>query len=443
MKRLLLLSLALAVVLGSESPAPPAAAPASDAAVEKAMPVLGIAARPDGRAVLAWFDPLSLKTLPGRKVPLGSHRGAWSFSHDRSVLAIADNKKSELRFIDARRMRMLGDLRLSTGGTAWLLAWVRPDRVLAVVGGEQATQVVVVNPRTRTVIRRTELPGPVWSSATTRIAGGLVLLLGADGAFAPARVAVIDADGGVRVATVSRIPIGTVWNEREGESPAGDTRQPGLAVDPSGGTAFLIGGGAPVAEIDLATLDVSYHEVSEPTSLLGRLRNWLEPDAEAKVLTGPTRYARWVSDDLIAVAGTDHSTWKDAQGKEQYRARAVGVRLIDTRSWTVQTLRADASYFETGSGVIFAMGGSWDSSTQTHDSVGIVAYDLGGHERYRLHTGENVWLNAAAPLGYIYLGDGGERVEIVDLATGTILGRVERGARDEWPYLLAASGSIP
>lgn len=407
------------------------------------LPVLGIAARPDGRAVLAWFDPISLKRLPGRKAPLGTHRGAWSFSDDRSVLAIADDKKSELRFIDARRMRVLGDLRLSAGGTAWLLAWVRPDRLLAVVGSEQATQLVVVDPRTRTVVRRTELPGgTVSSSATTRVPGGLVLLLGSDGAFEPSRVAVVDADGGVRVATVSRIPIGTVWKEREGESPVGDTRQPGLAVDPSGGKAFLIGAGALVAQIDLATLDVSYHEVSEPSSLLGRLRRWLEPAADAKVLTGPTRYARWLSDDLIAVAGSDQSTWKDAQGKEQYRARAAGVRLIDTRTWTIRTLKAEASSFQTGAGVILAMGGSWDSSTGTRDGVGIVAYDFDARERYRLHTGENVWLNAAGSLGYIYLGGEGERVEIVDLATGAILGRLDRGSGGAWPYFLAASGSV-
>jgi hypothetical protein len=234
-----------------------------------------------------------------------------------------------------------------------------------------------------------------------------------------------------------------VWKEQEGESPVGDTRQPGLAVDPSGGRAFLVGAGASVAEIDLATLDVSYHEVSEPISLLGRLRHWLEPAAEAKALTGPTRYARWVSDGLIAVAGSDHSTWKDAQGKEQYRVRAAGVRLIDTHTWTMRTLEADGSYFQTGSDVIFAMGGSWDSSTETRDGVGIVAYDLAGRERYRLHTDENVWLNVAASLGYIYLGGEGERVEIVDLATGAILGRLDRGARDEWPYLLAASDSVP
>lgn len=154
-----------------------------------------------------------------------------------------------------------------------------------------------------------------------------------------------------------------------------------------------------------------------------------------------TRYARWVGDGLIAVTGSDQSTWKDAQGKEQYRAQAFGVRLIDTRTWTVRTLAAEASSFQTGAGLVFAMGGSWDSSTRTREGVGIAAYDLGGRERYRLRTGENVWLNVAAMLGYIYLGDEGERVEIVDLATGAILGRLDRGARAEWPYLLAANGS--
>lgn len=439
MKRLLLLGLAVAALLGSGSPAPPS----TTVATKALPPVVGIASRPDGKPILAWFDPLSLKALPGRKAPLGLHRGAWSFSGDRSVLAIAGKttrREAELRFIDARRMRVLGDLRLSAFGEAWLLAWVRPDRLLAVIGGEQGTQLVVVDPRARKVIRRAELPGPVWSSASTRVPGGLVLLLGAHGAFEPARVAVVDADGGVRVATVSQIPIGIVLDE-QGESHAAETRHPGLAVDPSG-RAFLVGAGAPMAQIDLATLEVSYHEVSEPVSLLGRLRDWLEPAAEAKALSGPWRYARWVGDGLIAVTGSDNSAWRDAQGKEQYRARAAGLRLIDTSTWTVRTLNADTSSFQAGSGLIFAMGGSWDSSTDTREGVGIVAYDVGGRERYRLHSGEDAWLNVAGSLGYIY-GDESERVEIVDLAAGEVLARLDRGSREEWPYLLAANGSVP
>lgn len=443
-KRLLLLGLAVGTVLGAAS-AP--LAPTSDTAVAKGLPpVLGIAPRPDGKGILAWFDPISLKALPGRKAPLAAHRGAWAFSGDRSVLAIAGTtgrKQAELRFVDARRMHVLGDLRLAAYGEPWLLSWVRPDRLLVLIGAEQATQVVVVDPRVREVVRRTELPGLVWSPASTRTPESLVLLLGTYGGFESARVAVVDADGEVRVATVSHIPIGTIWQERESESPVGETRHPGLAVDPSGGKAFLVGAGAPLAEIDLATLEVTYHQLSEPVSLLGRLRNWLEPAAQAKAVSGPVRYARWIADGRIAVTGSDNSISKDAQGREQYRARAAGVRLIDTRTWTVRTLNAEASSVDASSGLVFAMGGSWDSSNAARDGTGVVAYDLAGRERYRLHEGQDVWLHAAGSLGYIYLGGEGERLEIVDLATGAILSRLSRGPRAGWPQLLFANSSAP
>jgi hypothetical protein len=434
-KRLALLGFGVAALLGSG--APPATAPASGTTVKTTIPaVLGVAFHQDGKGNLVWFDPVSLTTPPGRKAPLGTHLGVWTFSSDRSVLAIAGASRNqpELRFVDARRMHVLGDLRLGFHGNAWNLAWVRPDRLLVAGGAEQTTQLVVVDPRRRRVVRRVELPGPV--SASTQVPAGLVLLLGNDGAFRPARIAVVDAEGDVRVATVAQIPIGTVWEEREGESPVGETRQPGLAVDPGGRKAFLVGAGVPVAEIDLATLDVAYRDLSEPISLLGRLREWLDPAAEAKALSGPVRYARWLGDGLIAVAGSDYSSWKDAQGKEQFRDRAFGLRVIDTRAWTVRTLNADASRLETSSGLVFALGGSWDSSSTKRDAVGIVAYDAQARERYRLHPDENVWLNTHGPLGYIYLGDEGEHLEVVDLSTGAVLGRLNRGSRYAWPYLL-------
>src|SRR5262245_52096819 len=47
----------------------------------------GVSARP--HASLAWFDPLTLEVLAGRKAPLGGHVGSWAFSADRATLAIA------------------------------------------------------------------------------------------------------------------------------------------------------------------------------------------------------------------------------------------------------------------------------------------------------------------------------------------------------------------
>ena len=179
-------------------------------------PVLGVSYR-SPRGMLAWFDPLTLRILPGRKAPLGGHLGSWAFSADRALLAIARcagewERKPGIRFVDARAMRVLGDLRLSpVQGCADALTWVRPDRLLVVVRTPSEAELVVVDPGARRVLRREALPdGP---SAIGRTRDGLVLLLGNVGSIGPARLAIVDVEGVARVATVRRVLAGK-WSTR-------------------------------------------------------------------------------------------------------------------------------------------------------------------------------------------------------------------------------------
>jgi hypothetical protein len=67
---------------------------------------------------------------------------------------------------------------------------------------------------------------------------------------------------------------------------------PGLAVAPDGRRAVVIPAGGRVADVDIDALRVSYHELSERTSVFKRLLNWLEPEAEAKTVAGPNRFAQ-------------------------------------------------------------------------------------------------------------------------------------------------------
>ena len=78
--------------------------------------------------------------------------------------------------------------------------------------------------------------------------------------------------------TLNEVPAG--WEQIEGTDDSDyRARQsvPGLAVDPEGKRALVIPAGGRVAEVDLDSMEVAYHELSEPVSLWGRLRNWLEP----------------------------------------------------------------------------------------------------------------------------------------------------------------------
>jgi hypothetical protein len=59
-----------------------------------------------------------------------------------------------------------------------------------------------------------------------------------------------------------------------------------------------------VAEVDLASLRVTYRRLRQPASLLRRLAHWLVPPAEAKLNAGTWRSACWLGDGSLAVGGT-------------------------------------------------------------------------------------------------------------------------------------------
>ena len=436
----LVAAVALAVIGATLASRPEATATGPARAAKTLPPVLGISYRSD-RGTLAWFDPLALRMLPGRKAPLGDHLGSWTFSADRSVLAICSGDGSTasipgIRLVSARSMRVLGDVRISRYGGCESLTWLGRDRLLAVGRIGDRSELVVVDPLTRRIVRREPLAnGP---AALGRTRDELVFLLSTSADIAPARVAVADPDGRVRIANVDRVLAGTIVDQESSDHRA-RTIWPGLAVDPDGRKAFLVPASGPIAEIDLATLAVSYHEIDRP-SLLRRFLTWLTPSAQAKVLEGPVREARWLGDGIIAVSGTDYSVASDARGGRLYVGTPVGLSLVDTGSWTSRELNRDASGFAVGEGLVIAQGGRWDSGAERGYGPGLQAFDLDGRERWKLHSGEYRWMDTAGPVGYAYVAEG--RAEIVDLATGFVLGVIEGDdQRDPWPQLLAAQAS--
>lgn len=409
-------------------------------------PVLGISYRSPERGTLAWFEPLTLRKIPGRKAPLGGYLGSWAFSADRAVLAIASCRGDQepffpgIRFVNTRVMRVLGNLRLSPfRGCAAALTWLRPDRLLAVVTTTDPpeSELVVLDPIARRVLHRERLPEG-WLFASGRTRDALVLLFSSPGEIAPARLAVVDAEGAVRVATVDSALAGTIVDDR-GDDYRSRTVYPGLAVDPDGRRAFLVPASGPVAEVDLTTLAVSYRELDRP-SLWQRFLRCLTPSAQAKVQEGPVREARWLGDGMIALSGMDYSIATNARGEELFTATPAGVSLIDTRSWTSGMLSREASGFAVVPGIVIAQGGRWDSQKQRSIGPGLLAFDLDGRERWRLRPGEYQWIDPAGSVGYVQIAE--RRTDVVDLASGRVLGTIRRGeAIESRPQLLAAQAS--
>jgi hypothetical protein len=439
-----LVALSVALVLGGGATRSAAKEPPATSASPGA--ILGISTRVSA-GTLAWFDPLTLQPLRGRKIGLGFHTGSYAFSADRATLALGNpcgddqGGVASLRFVNARAMRKLGDLRLSADyDCASTLAWLRPDRLLAVLSNTSTSrsEVVVVDPTTRRVLRHVSLPDAP-SFATGATADELVLLLGSYDSFVPARVVAIDPDGALRETVVGNVLVGNVV-DGSGQDFRARMITPGFAVDPSGRRVFLVPASGAIAEIDLRTLGVSYHALDHP-SLLQRFFDWLTPAAEAKAIEGPVREARWLGGGVLAVSGVDYSIADEGKQTQHVLAKPAGVELVDTASWRSRMLSSAASGVAAGPGVVIAEGGAWDESSQVTTGPGLLAFALDGTTRWTLHPGEERSLYDATPsVGYVWLSQG--KMEVVDLANGQVVRTLERNeSANPWPWLLAAQRS--
>src|SRR5918997_6140608 len=72
---------------------------------------------------LVRVDPVSLRELPGRGLPLSAPLDAWALSPDGSRLAGASERTPMLHLMDVERMRTLGALRTRTRGSPVAVFW--------------------------------------------------------------------------------------------------------------------------------------------------------------------------------------------------------------------------------------------------------------------------------------------------------------------------------
>jgi hypothetical protein len=350
-------------------------------------PVLGIYGNSTAKARLAWFDPSTLAKLPGRQVALAGHTWPWAFSPDRArlVLAGSDDAK-QLRFVSARTMRVLGQVPLRYAGDVRYVRWVGSDRVLALVQGYFDGTILVVDGARRRIVRASKLEDRV-AYDVARYADGFAVLLGKANGVSPAAVAVVDADGNVRVVEVPGISVGT---NQPGDA-AFETRRPGFAVDPAGGRAFIVDADFSIAEVKLDTLTIAYH---------GRSTRSL-----AKNVNGPTRQAHWLGNGMLAVAGVDY------HGDE--KGTAVGLRLIETRDWSRRMIAANVASFQAVDGMLVGTG-PWVDGPRHYD-----VYGFDGAFRYGVDVARYQSLFVQGPYTYTCSNAGAQRV--IDGTSGATL----------------------
>jgi hypothetical protein len=387
------------------------------AAAGSASPLLGIVGEQQSRT-LVHVDPQELRAVPGRSVDVGSGGCAprtggeacwsippWTFSPERAVLAVARNEHAatrSLRLVDVRSMRVRADIRIP-GVPVGGLAWLAGGHLLAVqeVCCSERQRIVAVDLSRRRVTAQQSLEGSVLRLARTP--RELVALVAPAGAVGAARLAVADGRGAVRFARLERIAAGSKLLEGNGHRV--DYRRPGLAVDPVGRRAYVVGASL-IAEIHLRSLAVSYHSL--------RLR---APAARAKEGSGAARVARWLGGGLLAVSGAD---------EEARVVRPAGLLLVDTRDWTVRTIDAGARSVVVAGELLLATGAS-----------GLAGYAFDGAKRFQLFAGEEAWV-AQVHDGVAYVGVDQRPLQIVDLSTGRVIG--ERTGSLPWLVIAPASG---
>src|SRR5918996_3011804 len=97
-----------------------------------AQPLFGV--HWDGSLDLVRLDRDTLRPLHGPRAPVAGDPLGWSFSPDRSRVALGTTApRTRLRVIGLPGMRVLGDVRVARRGSGIATTWAGPRRVLYVI----------------------------------------------------------------------------------------------------------------------------------------------------------------------------------------------------------------------------------------------------------------------------------------------------------------------
>jgi hypothetical protein len=377
-------ALGAALTLGAASP--PRAAEA---------PLLALVSSGNGQALVR-VDPATLGPVDGPTLPLGSYAWPWAYSPDRARVAFGLARSVEI--VDPARMRVV---RAIGGiGNVAQLAWLAPPRLVAVYG----YGTVVLDPTTgRRVGKTAFFSGDVVTTA--RAGRRLLVLVAPYNAIGRARLIVVDSTGRTHSIRL-RIRAGADHAKYAARTPA-------LVADGSGSRAFVVGADSdPVAEIRLAKLAVTYHVVSRSFA--------------KGVLSGPTRYARWVGNGLLAVAGDDaHGQLVD--GELLSDTTPSGLELLDTRTWRARTVDPGATRIAFAAGRILAYGATLHGY-EASGGMGLGVYAQDGTRVAHLFATEPVQrIQVDGTRAFV---DGRTSTSVVDLGSGAVVGELPRFAPD-------------
>jgi hypothetical protein len=299
------------------------------------------------------------------------------------------------------------------GRESWLtLGWASRDRVVAVADdGVGRQRLLWVDARTRKVLARRAYSG--WAAYALPIPGGLALQVGPAEGVGPLRILLLDANGGVRTVTLDGIRTGANYDD------GGEVLTPAVTVDPDGGRLYAVAvRGTLVAEVELATGAVTYHSLGA-SAAKGNVEVWW-------------RQAVWAGDGRIALTG-DH--WPRPRGRLPDGPIPLGVRMIDTRSWTIDTLDPRPNSMHVAGGMVLAAGTRYFDAGERTESTGLLAFDASGRRAWTRFRGRPVaLLGSRGSLVYAWVRRN-HTAYVLDRDSGRTLHTIRTGIRV--PFLLS------
>jgi hypothetical protein len=398
--------------------------PATTAATARAGgPLVGVVSSDTMATELARLDPTTLRPLPGGRLTLTGSWPMMAVAPDRST-AVLGSEAGDLTVIDLVHLRRLGAVKTDVPGAAifgW--GWVGRSRLLLIgTSHEAATEVLAVDVSARRVVRQQRFNGVVQGYA--RLPHGLALLVTPANEIGRAQLVVSDANAGLRTVTLAEINAGFKQvDDPDGSGPRMDQAVPGIAADPAGRRIYVVPGNGPLAEIDPASLTLTYHRLGRSAPPLQRLARWWAPPAEAKILSGPSRNALWLGDGQLAVTGHDGS----AEG--HHREIPSGLQLIDTADWTVRQVDRHSSSALLAAGRLLAFGTAFGTGPDgANQGYGLTLYGPGDRQPVHWFGAKQVsWIQVNGDLAYVQLMDANlgdvEGYAVVDLRSGRLLHR--------------------
>jgi hypothetical protein len=348
-------------------------------------PVLRIVDRARGGDALVRVDPVTLERI---SPPLGGFQeaGGHAYSPDGRLLALGTgfDAPARIEILDVGGWRRERLIELGGRGPAWPLAWADQRRLLVAGNADpHRTKIVLLDPVDGRVLRRRVVTGGIRATA---VPSGVAILVAPTRRVGPARVVKVDLDGNLRSITLDRISAG--YDRYRGPGHFQRTREPGFAVDPETGRAYVVAAGAPlVAEVDLNSGAVEYHLVSmRPAGPPWTTRR----ASAAKGAPGDFRYrdARWLGEGAIGVTGENR---RYGAGGLLRLVRAFGAWRIDTERLTASLLDRRPSMIALAAGRLLAVGRygpGWDHRGKR--DAGLVAFHPSGRRAFRRFPGEDV-----------------------------------------------------